>query len=117
MRRLEHYIGAGGKLLRCGYTTGTCAAAATSAAAELLLGDVTVSSVTVSTPAGIEVVVEVEETDRGDTWAICSVQKDAGDDPDITDGVLAMARGALSEGFGLVFDGGGGVVRVRTVGL
>ena len=117
MRRLERYIGAGGKLLRCGYTTGTCAAAATSAAAELLLGDVTVPSVTVSTPAGIEVVVEVEETDRGDTWAVCSVQKDAGDDPDITDGVLVMARVALSEGSDVVIDGGVGVGRVTKAGL
>ncbi len=117
MRRLERYIGAGGKLLRCGYTTGTCAAAATRAAAELLLGDVTVPSVTVSTPAGIEVVVEVEEADRGDTWAVCSVQKDAGDDPDITDGVLVMARVALSEGSDVVIDGGVGVGRVTKPGL
>ena len=117
MRKLEHYISSGGKRLRCGYTTGTCAAAATSAAAELLLGGVIVPSVVVSTPAGIEVVVDVEETDRGETWATCAVRKDAGDDPDITDGVLVMARVALSEGSDVVIDGGFGVGRVTKPGL
>ena len=117
MRKLEHYISSGGKRLRCGYTTGTCAAAATSAAAELLMGGVIVPSVVVSTPAGIEVVVDVEETDRGETWATCAVRKDAGDDPDITDGVLVMARVALSEGSDVVIDGGFGVGRVTKPGL
>ncbi len=117
MRKLEHYISAGGKRLRCGYTTGTCAAAATRAAAELLLADVTVPSVEVSTPSGIAVVVEIEESDRGDTWAGCAVRKDAGDDPDITDGVLVFARVARCEGADVVIDGGLGVGRVTKPGL
>ncbi|MBR1829523.1 MAG: cobalt-precorrin-5B (C(1))-methyltransferase, partial [Atopobiaceae bacterium] len=117
MRKLEHYISAGGKRLRCGYTTGTCAAAATRAAAELLLGGVTVPSVVVSTPAGIEVVVDVEESDRGDTWATCAVRKDAGDDPDITDGILVYAKVEVSAAADIVIEGGVGVGRVTKPGL
>ena len=93
MRRLEEYISAGGKRLRCGYTTGTCAAAATRAAAELLLADKLVASVSVHTPSGIEVLVDVEEAQSGSGWARCAVCKDAGDDPDVTDGVLVMETG------------------------
>ena len=59
MHRLEHYVSAGGKRLRCGYTTGTCAAAATGAAAELLLGGIIVPSGVMSAPAGIQVTAMV----------------------------------------------------------
>lgn len=117
MQRLDQYVNAGGKLLRCGYTTGTCAAAATRAAAELLLGDVLVPAVTITTPAGVDVVVDVEEADRGADWACCAVRKDAGDDPDVTDGVMVYARVSHSNEPGIVVDGGVGVGCVTKPGL
>ncbi|MDO5708500.1 MAG: cobalt-precorrin-5B (C(1))-methyltransferase CbiD [Coriobacteriales bacterium] len=117
MHQLDEYISTGGKLLRCGYTTGTCAAAATRAAAELLLGGVEVPSVVMSVPAGIDVLVEVEEAERGNTWARCAVRKDAGDDPDVTDGVLVVARVSLAEIPGVTILGGEGVGRVTRPGL
>ena len=117
MQRLEHYISAGGKRLRCGYTTGTCAAAATRAAAELLLARELVPAVVVSTPSGIEVGVDVEEHDEGLGWARCAVRKDAGDDPDVTDGVLVWARVTRSDEPGIHIDGGVGVGRVTRAGL
>lgn len=117
MRRLDEYVSAGGRLLRCGYTTGTCAAAATRAAAELLLGNAYVPSVVVETPAGIDVLVEVEEAECGEGWACCSVMKDAGDDPDVTDGVLVYARVERAQQPGVHIDGGLGVGRVTRPGL
>lgn len=117
MHRLEEYVSASGKLLRCGYTTGTCAAAACRAAAELLLGRACPPAVVVGTPSGIDVTVDVEEAERGAGWARCAVRKDAGDDADVTDGVLVHARVALAEGAGVVVEGGLGVGRVTRPGL
>ena len=117
MHRLEEYVSAGGKLLRCGYTTGTCATAAAYAACELLLGGSCPSSVVVSTPAGIDVLVEVEDSARGRGWASAAVMKDAGDDPDVTDGALICARVRRTAGPGVAIDGGEGVGRVTRPGL
>ena len=103
--------------MRCGYTTGTCAAAAARAAAELLLRGEAMPAVTVSTPAGIDVVVEIEEHDRGDGWAQCAVRKDSGDDPDVTNGVLVYARVELWHEAGISIEGGLGVGRVTREGL
>lgn len=117
MRKLEEYINVGTKRMRCGYTTGTCAAAAARAAAEQLIRGVIVPAVTVSTPAGIDVVVEVEEHDAGEGWAQCAVQKDSGDDPDVTNGALVYARVERSDEPGIRIDGGVGVGRVTREGL
>lgn len=117
MKQLEEYINVGTKRMRCGYTTGTCAAAATRAAAELLLCGRLVPAVTVLTPSGTEVVVEVEEHDAGDGWAQCAVQKDAGDDPDVTDGVFVYARVERTAEPGVRIEGGLGVGRVTAAGL
>ena len=117
MKQLEEYINVGTKRMRCGYTTGTCAAAAARAAAELLLCDELVPAVTVSTPAGIDVIVEVEEHDSGNGWAQCAVQKDSGDDPDVTNGALVYARVEFCDKPGITIDGGVGVGRVTREGL
>ena len=117
MRRFEEYIAAGGKRLRCGYTTGTCATAAARAAAELLLAGELVPSVSVHTPAGIDVLVDVEESQTCNDWACCSVRKDAGDDPDVTDGVLVYARVWRRDEPGCEIRGGEGVGRVTRAGL
>lgn len=117
MKQLEEYINVGTKRMRCGYTTGTCAAAASRAAAELLLRGELVPAVTVSTPAGIDVVVEIEEHDAGPDWAQCAVKKDSGDDPDVTNGVLVYARVERCDEAGGHVDGGVGVGRVTREGL
>lgn len=117
MQKLERYITVGTKRMRCGYTTGTCATAAAGAAARLLLLGSAEPAVTVATPAGVDVIVEVEEMLEGPGWAQCAVRKDAGDDPDVTDGVLVYARVEACDEPGLHIDGGVGVGRVTREGL
>ncbi|MCD8146520.1 MAG: cobalt-precorrin-5B (C(1))-methyltransferase CbiD [Clostridiales bacterium] len=117
MRKLEHYIQVGQQRLRCGYTTGTCAAAAARGAVELLLTGVAPDLLRVETPSGLTVEVEVEEAQLLEGCARCAVRKDAGDDPDITDGVLVWAAVERTEAPGVTVDGGEGVGRVTRPGL
>lgn len=115
--RLEHYIPVGKERLRCGYTTGTCAAAAARGAADYLLTGRRPAAVEIRTPAGIPVRAELEDWSRGGDWACCAVRKDGGDDPDVTDGILIYARVASRPGGGIVIEGGEGVGRVTRPGL
>lgn len=168
----NEYIQSGGKYLRCGYTTGTCAALAASAAARLLLTGRAPESVSLITPKGlrVEVVPEVCEyvpevcgavpqvcenvseggysqmSSGGSAPAVdhmdaqmgsvraarAAVRKDAGDDRDVTDGILIYATvripgdGTEREALGdspetsavdIYIDGGPGVGRVTRPGL
>ena len=76
------------KKLRCGYTTGTCAAIATQGAVRFLLTGSWKETEEIMTPKGIPVCVSLEEKTSGDSWAECAVRKDAGDDYDVTNGIL-----------------------------
>lgn len=105
-----------GKLLRCGYTTGSCAAAATAAAVELLLTGAAPEAVTLTMPKGTALALDVAEARMEGEAALCAVRKDSGDDPDVTNGILVYA--AVSRGGeGLTIDGGEGVGRVTRPGL
>ena len=117
MAKLELYIPVGRQRLRCGYTTGTCAAAAAAGAAALLLTGQVLPAVRIATPAGVEVEAELLEHAAGDGWAACAVRKDGGDDPDITDGALIFARVERTDTPGVCVDGGEGVGRVTLPGL
>ncbi len=113
----EHYRRSGTKMLRCGYTTGTCAALAAAAATNMLLEGVAPESVSLMTAKGIPVEVEIEHFGfEGDaTWT--AVPKDAGDDADVTDGILIRADVSRSTKPGVHIDGGKGVGRVTKPGL
>ena len=50
---LDYYIRSGQKQLRCGYTTGTCAALAAAGAAMLLLSGKKPETLSLTTPKGI----------------------------------------------------------------
>lgn len=76
-----------GKSMRMGYTTGTCAVAATQAAITSLESGETVDLVRVQVPAGDVLAIETREISRTHERATYSVIKDSGDDPDITDGM------------------------------
>ena len=113
----EHYIFSGGRRLRCGYTTGVCAALAAAGAARLLLTGAPPPSVSLETPKGITVKVPLEECRLREDWASCAVRKDAGDDIDVTAGALIFAQAAFQNGPGIAIDGGPGVGRVTKPGL
>ena len=118
----EHYIEVGRKRLRCGYTTGTCAAAAAQACGHMLLAGDLPCCIRVETPAGIAVEVEPEGARRGideggAAWASCGVRKDGGDDSDATDGALICARVTLTDAPGVAIGAGPGVGRVTRPGL
>ncbi len=81
-----------GKRLRLGYTTGSCAAAAAKAAALMLLSGNRVEYVDLLTPGGLTFHLEVLDVTQGKTFVSCAVMKDAGDDPDITNGILVYAK-------------------------
>ena len=117
MARLELYIPVGRQKLRCGYTTGTCAAAAAAGAAARLLTGETLPAVRITTPAGVTVEAELLQHAAGEGWAACAVRKDGGDDPDVTDGALIFARVERTDTPGIIIDGGEGVGRVTLPGL
>lgn len=105
-----------GKLLRCGYTTGACAAAAAKAATLMLLTGNVVPTVTITMPRGSELALNVLRPSIQNGAARCAIKKDAGDDPDITDGILVYAEAKKAPG-GVSIDGGFGVGRVTKPGL
>ncbi|MGC4019884.1 MAG: cobalt-precorrin-5B (C(1))-methyltransferase CbiD [Muricomes sp.] len=105
------------KLLRSGYTTGSCAAAAAKAAAYMLLSGQTLTQVSLLTPKGITLYLDVEHIEIERDAVSCAIQKDSGDDPDITDGVYVYARVSRRTETGLLLDGGEGVGRVTKKGL
>ena len=117
MAKLEYYIPVGQKRLRCGYTTGSCAAAAARGAAERLLSGVWPAAVRLTTPAGISIAADLLDMAEGPGWASCAVEKDGGDDPDVTDGALVAARVEKTDAPGVAIDGGEGVGRVTLPGL
>lgn len=88
----DSYIYKNQKKLRWGYTTGTCAAAASLAAAVMLLGRTRTEQAVIITPKGVRLELEVEDISMGRTFVSCGVKKDAGDDPDVTHGMTVYSK-------------------------
>lgn len=105
------------KKLRMGYTTGSCAAAAAKAAARMLLSGEEIRQVSLMTPKGIQLYLDVEDILRTPDSVCCAIRKDAGDDPDVTDQVLVYAEVSRTEDGQISLDGGIGVGRVTKKGL
>ena len=113
----DYTIRSGQKQLRCGYTTGTCAALAATGAVRLLLTGESPELLELMTPKGLPVEVEPEYIRKiSERAAECAVRKDAGDDPDVTDGILVVVTAEKTDGE-IVIDGGKGVGRVTKPGL
>ena len=115
---VEHYVRSGQKLLRCGYTTGTCAALAAAGAARLLLTGTAPETVALRTPKGIVVEVAPLFCRAAAEGAECAIEKDGGDDVDVTTGLPVTATVTLLPGTPEVrITGGAGVGRVTKPGL
>ena len=114
---MEEYIIKGGKKLRLGYTTGSCAAAASKAAAWMLLTGKRKEKIQIDTPKGITLDLDVLQISMDDTIVSCAIEKDGGDDPDVTKGSLVFAQVTRTETPGIIIDGGQGVGRVTKRGL
>ncbi len=78
--------------MRYGFTTGSCAAAASKAATYMLLTGKIKEEIQITTPKGIIYNAKIEDINRGDGYVSCAVRKDGGDDPDITTGMLVYSR-------------------------
>ncbi|MCD8355515.1 MAG: cobalt-precorrin-5B (C(1))-methyltransferase CbiD [Clostridia bacterium] len=113
---MDRYVVKNQKKLALGYTTGSCAAAASKAAAVALLRGEPVRQVQLMTPKGILLTLDIEDMTRTPEYVRCAVRKDAGDDPDITHGMLVYATVSCTE-TEIVIDGGEGVGRVTRQGL
>ncbi|MFT7254412.1 MAG: cobalt-precorrin-5B (C1)-methyltransferase [Paracoccaceae bacterium] len=102
--------------LRRGWTTGACATAATKAALMALWGEGFPDRVRLTLPKGERPEFALAMSDQGDGWAEVGIEKDAGDDPDVTHGAIICVRVTRSAG-GIVFRAGPGVGMVTMPGL
>ena len=113
----DYYIIRNNKKMRFGYTTGTCAAAASKAAVQMLLSGEEIREIPFLTPKGIRLNLEIGHIEKGEDHVSCAVRKDAGDDPDMTDGLEIFSRVRKTGEAKIVLDGGSGVGRVTKKGL
>lgn len=104
--------------LRTGYTTGTCATAATKAALTTLLTKEVLDEISITLPSGEWVYIPVASTSFGEDEVTCTVIKDAGDDPDVTNKQeIRSTVGLNQEKKGVHFLQGKGVGIVTLPGL
>jgi iron complex transport system ATP-binding protein len=113
----DQYVLSNGKKMRCGFTTGSCAALATQSALQYLLTGRWPKQAAIRTPKGWLVEVEPEKCKTEENWASCAIRKDAGDDVDETDGALVYAKVRLIEEQEIRIERGEGVGRVTKPGL
>lgn len=113
------------KRLRSGYTTGACAAAAAKGAALTALTGEPVTLIAIPFPDGRRVAFDLCRCCPvdGPGWsAACTVIKDAGDDPDVTNGAEIVAEVVVGDAHGggggdIVITGGPGIGMVTKPGL
>ncbi len=84
--------------MQCGYTTGSCAAAASMAAVRMLFEQKPCREIRLTTPKGTVLLLETEFPVFDPHSASCAVRKFGGDDPDATDGLLIFAKAERTDG-------------------
>ena len=103
--------------LRSGFTTGSCATAATRAALEGLLSRIPQHSATITLPDGETVTLPVSSCTFTKDSCTCGVIKDAGDDPDVTNGYTVLSTVSLTTQPGIQFLPGEGVGTITLPGI
>ncbi|MFK8035060.1 MAG: cobalt-precorrin-5B (C(1))-methyltransferase [Hyphomicrobiales bacterium] len=106
------------KALKRGWTTGACATAATKASLCALFGGGFPDPVSIVLPKGETPSFPLCREELGADYAMASIIKDAGDDPDVTHGAEVCVKVVRGEaGTGLQFKAGEGVGTVTRAGL
>ena len=82
----------------------------------MLLSGTTPEQISIDTPKGVILAIDVLDAGFSEGYAGCAVRKDAGDDPDITDGAMVYAK-VKKQKSGITIDGGAGIGRVTKPGL
>lgn len=114
------YVVKDNKKLALGYTTGSCAAAAAKAAAGMLFSGEQVFQISLPTPKGYLLHLEILDGVCQKETASCAVKKYSGDDPDVTNGTLIYAKvsyGKVQQERQVTIEGGRGVGRITKPGL
>lgn len=108
------------KKLRSGYTTGACAAAAAKGAAQMLAQQALLPEISIDLPGGTSATFTLHGQTFSADEASCFVVKDAGDDPDVTNGAEVHATASFlphtKDGI-IVITGGIGIGKVTKPGL
>ncbi|CAM4092552.1 cobalt-precorrin-5B (C(1))-methyltransferase CbiD [Serratia silvae] len=107
-----------GKRYRKGYTTGSCATAAAKVAALMVLRQQVIHQVSIVTPSGVTLNLNVEQPLIEGQQATAAIRKDGGDDVDATHGMLIFARVSLTQDHQqILLQGGEGVGTVTRKGI
>ena len=106
------------KKLRTGFTTGTCATAASKAGILSIINQKKSEAVDVTLPKGSSLTIKIEKCEFSNNSAKCSVIKDGGDDPDVTHGAEIVVDVILTTKVNQIeITGGKGVGTVTKPGL
>lgn len=117
---MEEYVYIDGKKYKRGYTTGSCAAAASKASVYMLLTKEKIYNINIDTPKGIPLTLCVRNIEISDDYAICSIEKDGGDDIDATHKMNIFAKAELIDNLDdeeILVTGGKGIGLVTKKGL
>ncbi|KAB3539052.1 cobalamin biosynthesis protein CbiD [Alkaliphilus pronyensis] len=115
--KLDRFITKGRKKLRYGYTTGSCAAAASKAATLMLYTKNSIKDICIDTPKGWQLKLSVIDPVITDDLASCCIIKDSGDDPDVTNGIRIYAAAKKINSPTIEIEGGVGIGMVTKAGL
>lgn len=114
---MEDYVVVNGRKFKKGYTTGSCAAAASKASVMMLLSGDPIGEVSIDTPAGVKLTLPVSDVSFTSGSVRCSVIKDGGDDPDMTTGLKIFAEAKRKSYSGIEICTGEGIGIATLPGL